>query len=93
MDKANFRPATQNGQKGVIAFKSNTTGQTIHGTVVLEYPDPTDHSKMLAHAISFTQASALPVAQQQSTTERIYTDETGTAYNATDSTGRSRPYR
>ena len=83
VDKANFRPATKNGQKGVIAFKSNTTGQTINGTVVLEYPDPTDHSKMLTHAISFTQASALPVAQQQSTTERIYTDETGTAYNAT----------
>lgn len=83
VDKANFRPATQNGQKGVIAFKSNTTGQTINGTVVLEYPDPRDHSKMLTHAISFTQASALPVAQQQSTTERIYTDETGTAYNAT----------
>ena len=83
VDKANFRPATQNGQKGVIAFKSNTTGQTINGTVVLEYPDPTDHSKMLTHAISFTQASALPVAQQQSTTERIYTDETGTAYNST----------
>ena len=83
VDKANFRPATQNGQKGVIAFKSNTTGQTINGTVVLEYPDPTDHSKMLTHAISFTQASALPAAQQQSTTERIYTDETGTAYNAT----------
>ena len=76
VDKANFRPATQNGQKGVIAFKSNTTGQTINGTVVLEYPDPRDHSKMLTHAISFTQASALPVAQQQSTTERIYTDET-----------------
>ena len=83
VDKANFRPATKNGQKGVIAFKSNTTGQTINGTVVLEYPDPTDHSKMLTHAISFTQASALPVAQQQSTTERIYTDETGTAYNST----------
>ena len=83
IDQANFRPATQNGQKGVIAFKSNTTGQTINGTVVLEYPDPRDHSKMLTHAISFTQASALPVAQQQSTTERIYTDETGTAYNAT----------
>ena len=83
VDKANFRPATQNGQKGVIAFKSNTTGQTINGTVVLEYPDPTDHSKMLTHAISFTQASALPTAQQQSTTERIYTDEMGTAYNAT----------
>ncbi|WP_462394288.1 DUF6443 domain-containing protein [Alistipes indistinctus] len=83
VDKANFRPATKNGQKGVIAFKSNTTGQTINGTVVLEYPDPTDHSKMLTHAISFTQASALPTAQQQSTTERIYTDETGTAYNAT----------
>lgn len=83
VDKANFRPATQNGQKGVIAFKSNTTGQTINGTVVLEYPDPRDHSKMLTHAISFTQASALPAAQQQSTTERIYTDETGTAYNAT----------
>ena len=83
VDKANFRPATQNGQKGVIAFKSNTTGQTINGTVVLEYPDPRDHSKMLTHAISFTQASALPTAQQQSTTERIYTDETGTAYNAT----------
>ena len=83
VDKANFRPATQNGQKGIIAFKSNTTGQTINGTVVLEYPDPTDHSKMLTHAISFTQASALPTAQQQSTTERIYTDETGTAYNAT----------
>ena len=71
VDKANFRPATQNGQKGVIAFKSNTTGQTINGTVVLEYPDPRDHSKMLTHAISFTQASALPTAQQQSTTERI----------------------
>ena len=83
VDKANFRPATKNGQKGVIAFKSNTTGQTINGTVVLEYPDPTDHSKMLTHAISFTQASALPTAQQQSTTERIYTDETGTAYNST----------
>ena len=83
VDKANFRPATKNGQKGVIAFKSNTTGQTINGTVVLEYPDPTDHSKMLTHAISFTQASALPTAQQQSTTERIYTDEMGTAYNAT----------
>ena len=83
VDKANFRPATKNGQKGVIAFKSNTTGQTINGTVVLEYPDPRDHSKMLTHAISFTQASALPTAQQQSTTERIYTDETGTAYNAT----------
>ncbi len=83
VDKANFRPATQNGQKGIIAFKSNTTGQTINGTVVLEYPDPTDHSKMLTHAISFTQASALPTAQQQSTTERIYTDETSTAYNAT----------
>lgn len=83
VDKANFRPATQNGQKGVIAFKSNTTGQTINGTVVLEYPDPTDRSKMLTHAISFTQASVLPVAQQQSTTERIYTDETGTAYNST----------
>ena len=83
VDKANFRPATQNGQKGVIAFKSNTTGQTINGTVVLEYPDPTDHSKMLTHAISFTQASALPTAQQQSTTERIYTDETGTDYNST----------
>ena len=83
VDKANFRPATQNGQKGIIAFKSNTTGQTINGTVVLEYPDPTDHSKMLTHAISFTQASALPTAQQQSTTERIYTDETGTAYNST----------
>ena len=98
VDKANFRPATKNGQKGVIAFKSNTTGQTINGTVVLEYPDPTDHSKMLTHAISFTQASALPVAQQQSTTERIYTDETGTAYNSTvtyydDSTDRNRPYR
>ena len=83
VDKANFRPATQNGQKGVIAFKSNTTGQTINGTVVLEYPDPRDHSKMLTHAISFTQVSALPTAQQQSTTERIYTDETGTAYNST----------
>ena len=83
IDQANFRPATTNGAKGVIAFKSNTTGQTINGTVVLEYPDPTDHSKMLTHAISFTQASALPTAQQQSTTECIYTNETGTAYNST----------
>ena len=83
VDQANFRPATTNGARGVIVFKPNTTGSTINGTVVLEYPDPTDHSRMLTHAISFSQASALPVPQQQSTTERIYTDETGNAYNTT----------
>ena len=83
IDQANFRPATTNGARGVIVFKPNTTGGTIIGTVVLEYPDPTDHSHMLTHAIAFTQASALPVPQQQSTTERIYTDETGNAYNTT----------
>jgi len=83
VDQANFRPATTNGARGVIVFKPNTTGSTINGTVVLEYPDPTDHSRMLTHAISFSQASALPVPQQQSTTERVYTDEMGHAYNTT----------
>ena len=83
IDQANFRPATRNGEKGTIAFKSNTTGSTINGTVVLEYPDPTDHTHLLTHAISFTQASALPVPQQQSMTERVYTDESGLAYNTT----------